>query len=71
MKAAIIRSGILSIQLCVPKEWTDAQVIALAEKEDPCGTFAGWQVRKSSKKCGPERVQCKESGEMIHIVVHS
>ena len=38
MKAQVMRTGLLDMQVCVPKEWTDEQVLNFAEKENPCGT---------------------------------
>ena len=64
--------GALDMQVCVPKDWTDEQVIAFAEKENPCGTKYGWHVRKEgSKLLGAchERVPCEKFENMVHIVL--
>ena len=41
MKAETIQIGVFSVQVCVPKEYTDEEVIAFAESENPCGTICG------------------------------
>ena len=46
MSAEVTRRGALDMQVCVPADWTDAQVIAFAEQSNPCGTRGGWQIRK-------------------------
>ncbi len=37
----IIRCGMFDIQVCVPEDWSEDQIIAFAEKEYPCGTEQG------------------------------
>ena len=58
----VTKQGVLGIQVCVPKDWSDKQVLEFAEKECPCGTTAGWGVRKVGDKLlngALERVVCK------------
>jgi hypothetical protein len=45
-QATVTRQGVSDMQVCVPGDWTDAQVIAFAEREYPCGTQNGWQIRR-------------------------
>jgi hypothetical protein len=71
-KPQIIRSVGLPMQLCVPDEWTDEQVIAFAEKENPAGTENGWVVVKDGDpilKGAKSRLTCGSDGDNIHIVV--
>jgi len=46
----VIRAGALSMQVCVPGDWTDEQVKAFADKENVCGTENGWFVRNTGKR---------------------
>ena len=72
MKAQVMRTGLLDMQVCVPKEWTDEQVLNFAEKENPCGTVNGWFIRKQGSKYlsgDDERVQCHSYEENCHIIL--
>ncbi len=70
MEPTIIRAGFLTIQCCVPKEYTDEQVIEFVEKHNPCGTSGGWHVRKEGSKLGyKERVECAKDSNNIHILL--
>jgi len=71
-KAELIRSNILSVQVCVPKEWNDKQVLDFAEKEDSCGTANGWQIRRQGDKYlsgDDERVPCNVREDYVHIML--
>lgn len=52
----------LSVQVCVPEDWSDDQVKEFAEGEYPCGTSHGWSPR-------PDRVRCADGGGMVHVVL--
>jgi hypothetical protein len=70
--AEVSRMGIFDMQVCVPWEWTDTEVEVFAEHEYPCGTQAGWQIRKngSSLLAGDsERVQCEKYPHRCHIML--
>lgn len=72
MSGTVLHHGLLDMQVCVPKEWTDAQVLAFAEREYPCGTQSGWQIRREgseSLKGMPERNQCAQSSSRVHIML--
>jgi len=68
----VTRSGILDMQVCVPKEWTNKQVLEFAENQNPCGTSCGWQIRKQGCEllggCD-ERVTCCENKNKVHIML--
>lgn len=72
MVAMVSRAGLLDMQVCVPKDWTDEQVLEFAEKNNPCGTEGGWSIRKQGDEnlggCD-ERVQCKEIENNVHIML--
>jgi hypothetical protein len=68
----ITKRGLLSMQVCVPKEWDDFEVINFSEKENPCGTTNGWFIRKEGdeKLAGcAERVQCNGRTNCVHIML--
>ena len=70
--AEVVRSSFLSLQVCVPKTWTDQQATEFAEKDTPCGTQNGWQMRKQGDPnlagCD-ERVQCTQHADNVHIML--
>ena len=60
------------MQVCVPETHTEEQIIAFAEKSDPCGTSHGWGIAKEghpSLKGDPARVKCSEKSGHIHCVL--
>lgn len=73
-KPQVTKMGIFDMQVCVPKEYTDEKVVAFAESEQKCGTTNGWCIRKAGNKrlAGhPERVQCAERENFIHIMLEA
>ena len=68
MKPEITRYGILDMQVCVPKDWTDEQVLEFAEANNP----GGWQIRREGDPFlngDPERVPCDEREGFVHIML--
>lgn len=62
----------LAMQVCVPKDFTEEQIVAFAELENPAGTSHGWHVaRKGDTALAgcEERVQCEERGDCVHVVL--
>ena len=71
MSAAVTRFGMLDMQVCVPADWTDEQVIAFAEAEYPSGTN-GWQIRREGDGAlgdDPERQPCASRASYVHVVL--
>ena len=71
-EAEVTRTGVLDMQVCVPKDWTDLQIKAFANTRNPCGTESGWQIRKEGdKQLGgmPERNPCSKRSGFVHIVL--
>jgi hypothetical protein len=81
-RPVIMQVGLLSLQVCIPDDWTDEQIISFAEKEYPCGTTAGWQIRRQSEcdkilENNPslpkeellERVTCADRPNFVHVVL--
>lgn len=65
-------SGFLDMQVCVPKDWTDQQVVAFAEEKNPCGTTAGWAIRRQGDRElseYSERVECAQHPGKVHIML--
>ena len=72
MQAEVTRVSFLAIQVCVPEEWDDAQIIAFAEQKNPCGTENGWTVRKEGSQWlggDPARNPCAERESFVHVVL--
>ena len=72
MSAQVTRQGILDMQVCVPTNWNDEQVIAFAEAENCCGTTGGWQIRREGDKFlggAPERRPCRDREGFVHIML--
>jgi hypothetical protein len=67
-KAVITRTGIFDCQVCVPKTYTDEQVLDLVERQYE---MRGGVRREGDKMLGgdPERAQCTKYPENCHIVV--
>lgn len=64
--------GLLSMQVCVPTDWTDDQVLKFAEKEYPCGTICGWVIRRQGDELlsgADERVKCAGRDGFVHIML--
>jgi hypothetical protein len=73
MGAEIIRRGLFAIQVCVPKDWTDQQIIEFAEEANPCGTERGWQIRRYLEEEAnyQERGQCMDHENHVHLVLEA
>ena len=67
-----IRYGALDMQVCVPRLWTDSQVVAFAEKDNPSGSSHGWQIRREGDAMlggADERVQCPDRLMCVHVTL--
>ena len=68
----VVKHGLLDMQICVPKEYTDAQVVEAANRLNPCGTNNGWFIRKQGSKYlagKDERVTCAKDPDNVHIML--
>ena len=66
----------LAVQVCVPTDWSDDQVLAFAESEYPCGTTHGWAIRKEGHERlsgDPERNPCANPVRrgFVHIMLEA
>ena len=72
MTADIIRRGGLDMQVCVPVDWTDKQVLEFAGCQNPCGTENGWLIRRQGHPGlagDDERVPCAGQAGHVHIML--
>jgi hypothetical protein len=70
--AEVTRTGALDMQVCVPVAWTDAAVKEFADRENPCGTTHGWQIRREGDDAlagKPERNPCADREGFVHIML--
>lgn len=68
----IVKSNFINMQVCVPENYTDEEVREFAERENPCGTACGWQIRKEGHKYlegYPERNPCGDRAGYVHIML--
>lgn len=70
-KPMVTHTGLLDMQVCVPEGWTDNEAHDFASRENPCGTFNGWAMRKNGDEAlggCDERVPCVERAGFVHIM---
>lgn len=70
--AEVTRRGAIDCQVCIPAEWNDDQVAAFANREYPCGTQYGWQIRREGDKMlngMPERNPCPRREGFVHVTL--
>ena len=61
-----------SMQVCVPKHFTDWEVKDYADEKNPSGTVDGWAIRKASNPRllnTLEREQCPMHPHHVHIIL--
>ena len=66
MAAEVTRIGGLDMQVCVPEDWSDEQVIEFAERENP------WFIRREESEFlagAPERTPCEQRDGHVHITL--
>lgn len=71
-RAQIIQTNALSIQVCIPADWTDEQATHFANTGHICGTTNGWQIRKAGDDLlagARERVPCAERRGFVHVML--
>lgn len=68
----VLKRKLCSLQVCVPKSYTDKQVEAHANALEPTGIESKWKIRREGHPdlCGdPERRECAEESCRCHIVL--
>lgn len=70
-KPEVTMMRFLSMQVCVPHNWTDKQIKNFADDEYFCGTEKGWVIRKDKELLNgdPERNPCEERKGFIHVML--
>lgn len=75
-KPMVTRMSILSMQVCVPGDWPDEQVMEFTNRANLAGTQNGWMIRKEGDKAldgSPERVTCADqergAAGFVHIML--
>jgi len=71
-KSEVTRIGLCSLQVCVPKNYTDQQVTDFANRDSPTGISSKWIIRKEGNpdlQNDPERQQCNERPDFVHIML--
>lgn len=72
MSAEVVRFGLASIQVCVPKSFTDAEVEDFANAAQPTGISSRWVMRHTGDPAlagDAERVQCSEHSSHVHVML--
>lgn len=65
-------SGMFDMQVCVPKSFSNKEVLEFASKANPCGTTSGWSIRKQGSadlQGKDERVECQGRKGYVHIML--
>ena len=71
----VTKTSMLSMQVCVPNDWTDEQVVAFANQQNPSGLDNGWSIRRQGSRYlagAPERAACAgDEGRpgFVHIML--
>ena len=71
--SVITRVSSLDMQVCVPTDWTDEQMKAFADRENPTGLEAGWCVTRTGDRHlagDPERKPCSRRSGFVHVMLH-
>lgn len=63
--------GICGMQVCVEKDATDKEILAVANAQNPSGTTSGWTkvIRENDdpEECRP--VVCKSNPNRLHLIL--
>jgi hypothetical protein len=62
------------LKVCAPKELSDERIVEWCNKEKPSGTSHGWSICREghpSLNDYPERVQCGEHKNFVHLVLEA
>ena len=64
-------NGICGMQVCVVKDATDEEILAICNRENPSGTTLGWcEVARETHEDEKARpVQCANDPERLHLLV--
>ena len=70
----VTRMRLCSLQVCVPKDYTDEQVEEFANRDSPTGIKSDWRIRKQGDPMldgDAERVPCGDESrkDCCHIML--
>lgn len=68
----LTKSSLCACQVCVPDDWTDAQIESFANRVNPTGIQSQWHIRKEGHEAlagDPERVMCNERTGCVHVML--
>ena len=71
-EADIVRRGLLDMQVCVPRSWSNEQVEQFANHNNPTGVEQRWAIREQGSEFlagANERVQCEDHCAHVHIML--
>lgn len=69
---SIIRTSLLTIQVCIPETWNDEQIIEYVNTTYPSGTKNGWMIVKEGDDLlagHNERVRCSQYSNYVHVLL--
>lgn len=72
MDAMVTKRGLLDMQVCVPRAWSDDQIKEFADQHNPCGTELGWHIRRQGDELlggAGERVGCVSDHAFVHVML--
>jgi hypothetical protein len=72
MEPEVVRRGLVSMQVCVPSDFTDEQAAAFANGDTPTGIESEWRVAKQGHDVlagSDERVTCEQRSGCVHLVL--
>jgi hypothetical protein len=71
-KPEVVKYNLVSMQVCVPKDWSDKRVKQFADSSVPSGTSSGWIPRQDGDENlagDPARNPCAEYEGYVHMVL--
>ncbi len=73
-RAEVTHHGVLDLQVCVPSDWDDNQIVQFANAAMECGTRAGWVIRREGDPAlsgDPEKVPCLDDIRegFVHVML--
>lgn len=69
--AEVIRIALMDLQVCVPKDATDEEATDFVNTTNPTGISSRWAMKKEGNPTlvgYPERVNCEDRADHVHIV---
>lgn len=67
LEPEVARVSLLSMQVCIPKDYTDEQAEDFANQAHPTGIKSRWKILKDGPD--PERVDCESRCGCCHVVM--